>query len=175
MRTLVLGGARSGKSAYAEQLCPADAEVCYVATARPWPGDTDFVARIDEHRRRRPTQWKTEEQLDAVAAISAPRTQTMLVDDVGTWLSHMLDDAQAWDAPRGFTVPQVQGFVDAVAQFPADKDLVLVSPEVGLAVIPEHRAGRLFRDEIGALNAQLAAVCDRVVLVVAGLPMVLKN
>ena len=96
------------------------------------------------------------------------------MDDLGTWLTHTLDDAQAWDAPRGTITPQVQRLIAAVDSFPISNNLILVSPEVGMGVIPEHWSGRLFRDEIGALNGTLAALCERVTLVVAGIPLTLK-
>lgn len=178
-RTLVLGGARSGKSAHAEgllaDLSPA-AHVRYVATARRYPDDRDWDARIDQHRRRRPGTWSTVETgLDGglVDLLSArgPHPPT-LVDDLGTWITGVLDDADAWEAPRGTIAADVDGLVAAVASYP-DR-LLLVSPEVGMGVVPEHRSGRLFRDEIGALNARLADVCDDVILVVAGIAMPLK-
>lgn len=174
----MLGGARSGKSAHAEGLLddlPADAAVRYVATARRYPGDDDWDARIEQHRRRRPASWTTVETgsgslTDLLAAdVAQPPT---LVDDLGTWLTGELDDAAAWEAPRGAISARVDALVAAVAGF--DGRLLLVSPEVGLGVIPETRAGRLFRDEIGALNSRLADVCDGVLLVVAGIPLTLK-
>ena len=99
----------------------------------------------------------------------------LLVDDLATWLTGVLDDAAAWDAPvlPAAVGTAVDGLVVAVAAAP-DR-VVLVSAEVGLGVVPETRAGRLFRDELGALNAALAAVCDEVVLLVAGLPLRLKH
>jgi adenosylcobinamide kinase / adenosylcobinamide-phosphate guanylyltransferase len=98
----------------------------------------------------------------------------LIVDDLATWLTGVLDDTGAWTAsavPPGVGAA-VDGLVAAVAAAP-DR-VVLVSAEVGLGVVPETRAGRVFRDELGALNAALAAVCDEVVLLVAGLPMRLK-
>jgi len=178
----VLGGARSGKSAHAEGLlddldcAPA---IRYVATARRYPGDDDWEARIDLHRRRRPSTWTTVEtgtdSTDGglIDLLGAPGTHPpTLVDDLGTWLTCELDDAAAWEAPRGTVAPRTDALVDAVARF--DGRLLLVSPEVGLGVIPETRSGRLFRDEIGALNARLAEVCDDVILVVAGIALTLK-
>ena len=103
----------------------------------------------------------------------APRDPRGLVDDLGTWLTTELDRQGAWDAPRGTVTPAADSLVASVENYRGH--LVLVSPEVGLAVIPETRSGRLFRDEIGTLNARIAAVCDRVVLVVAGLPLILKD
>ncbi|RVW10907.1 bifunctional adenosylcobinamide kinase/adenosylcobinamide-phosphate guanylyltransferase [Prescottella agglutinans] len=178
-RTLVLGGARSGKSAHAEGLLDdPDGEhpVRYVATARRYPGDDDWEARIDLHRRRRPASWTTVEtggDGGLVDLLAAPGVHPpTLVDDLGTWLTCELDDAAAWDSPRGTISPRTDALVDAVAGF--DGRLLLVSPEVGLGVIPETRSGRLFRDEIGALNSRLAEVCDDVVLVIAGIAMPLK-
>lgn len=172
-RTLVLGGARSGKSAYAEGLLPAEQPVRYVATARLRPGDAEWDARIAAHRSRRPPGWTTEEDPDLAAVLRAAGPSPLLVDDVATWLTGVLDDAGAWEHP-GPQVPGIVGeraeaLVRAVAGCPAR--VVLVSAEVGLGVVPATRAGRLFRDELGALNAALAAVCDEVVLLVAGLPL----
>ncbi|HVL83567.1 MAG TPA: bifunctional adenosylcobinamide kinase/adenosylcobinamide-phosphate guanylyltransferase [Pseudonocardia sp.] len=171
-RTLVLGGTRSGKSAHAEDLLPADAPVRYLATARRVPDDAEWDARIAAHRSRRPAGWRTEEGADLAAVLRAGGPDPLLVDDVATWLTGVLDDAGAWDADRPVVVAQVDALVAAVATCPAR--LVLVSAEVGLGVVPATRAGRLFRDELGALNAALAAVCDEVVLLVAGLPLRLK-
>ena len=166
----MLGGTRSGKSGYAEQLLPPDAPVRYLATARPVPGDADWTARIDAHRARRPAAWTTVEDADLPALLRAGGGP-LLVDDIATWLTGVLDDAGAWD--RGVDVsPQVDALVEAVRAAPGR--VVLVSAEVGLGVVPATRAGRLFRDELGALNAALARVCDEVLLLVAGLPLRLK-
>lgn len=172
-RVLVLGGARSGKSGHAESLMPGG-EVRYVATAHVDPADTDWADRIQEHRVRRPDHWTTVESAGGpgLSAILRADTPPTLVDDLGTWLTAEIDSAGAWDAPRGTVTPRCDDLVAAVAGYPGT--LVLVSPEVGLGVIPETRAGRLFRDEIGALNGALAAVCDEVVLAVAGLTVPLK-
>lgn len=194
MRTLVLGGARSGKSSWAEHEllstatgstgdapnATAPTVLHYIATARPWPGDSDFHSRVEEHRTRRQAQarqygvsWCTIDDVDAVEALARPELR-MLLDDVGTWLTHIIDAQGLWEAPRGSVAQWTHSLIDAVRNFPEDSDLFIVSPEVGFGVIPEHRSGRLFRDEIGLLNQQLAAVCDRVVLVVAGCPMEVK-
>jgi len=166
----VLGGTRSGKSGYAEELLSASVAVRYVATARPVPGDAEWTARIDAHRARRPAAWTTVEDADLPALLRAGGGP-LLVDDIATWLTGVLDDAGAWD--RGVDVsPQVDALVEAVRAAPGR--VVLVSAEVGLGVVPATRAGRVFRDELGALNAALARVCDEVLLLVAGLPLRLK-
>ena len=147
----------------------------YLATARRRPGDAEWDARIAAHRARRPPGWTTVEEPDVPALLRAADPGVpLLVDDLATWLTGVLDDAGAWERPD---VPAVVGeraaaLVDAVA---ANRGrVVLVSAEVGLGVVPSTRAGRLFRDELGALNAALAAVCDEVLLLVAGLPLRLK-
>lgn len=169
MITLVLGGTRSGKSRYAEDLLPADAPVRYLATARRDDTDDEWTARLAAHRDRRPAAWTTVENPD-VATLLAAGGGPMLVDDLATWLTGVLDDAGSWATAE--TPPQVGGLVAAVRASSAR--VVLVSAEVGLGVVPATRAGRLFRDELGALNAALAAVADEVVLLVAGLPLRLK-
>ncbi|WP_181784957.1 bifunctional adenosylcobinamide kinase/adenosylcobinamide-phosphate guanylyltransferase [Pseudonocardia pini] len=170
MRTLVLGGTRSGKSGYAEALLPADAPVRYAATARRDPADAEWQARIARHVERRPAGWTTVESPDLVAELAGPGL--LLVDDLATWLTGVLDAAGAWEDPSASVEDPVSALVTAVSQA---SECVLVSAEVGLGVVPSTRAGRLFRDELGALNAALAAVCDEVVLLVAGLPLHLKG
>jgi adenosyl cobinamide kinase/adenosyl cobinamide phosphate guanylyltransferase len=174
VRTLVLGGARSGKSAHAEGLL-SDTRVDYLATARHQPHDQDWQARIAAHVARRPPGWRTIEPADLPGALRACGTVPMLVDDIATWLTGELDDAGAWEggseALRCCRARAVE-LVSAVAACPVQ--LVLVSAEVGLGVVPSTYAGRLFRDELGRLNAELAAVCDEVVLLVAGLPVRLR-
>ena len=172
-RTLVLGGSRSGKSRHAEQLLPADRPVRYLATARRDPDDADWTDRLRAHRSRRPPGWTTVEDPD-VAGLVRAGGGPLLVDDLGTWLTRLLDDTGAWEArPQPPAVAErVTELVAAVAVAPGR--VVLVSAEVGLGVVPATRSGRVFRDELGALNAQLAAVCDEVLLLVAGLPLRLK-
>ncbi len=165
----MLGGARSGKSAYAEQLVAAET-VRYVATAVPDPADTDFAERIAAHRARRPAGWTVVEG-DPVAALSDPAPVT-LIDDLGTWLTARIDARAAWESPRGTVTPDLDALVTAVANYP--HRLVIVSPEVGLGVIPATHSGRLFRDELGALNQRLAQVCDEVYLLVAGQALQVK-
>jgi adenosylcobinamide kinase/adenosylcobinamide-phosphate guanylyltransferase len=150
--------------------------VRYAATARRHAGDAEWAARIDAHQARRPACWTTVEDPDLPALLGAlgPADPSLLVDDLATWLTGVLDDAGAWDRPEvpDAVAAAVTGLVDAVGG--CRGRAVLVSAEVGLGVVPATRAGRLFRDELGALNAALAAVCDEVLLLVAGLPLRLK-
>ena len=164
----MLGGARSGKSAHAEGLVTG--AVTYVATGRHDPSDADWQARIAAHVARRPAEWSTVETSDLSAALSVPGT--VLVDDLATWLTGVLDDTGAWEGPVDMARARCDARVDAVSR--RVDPLVLVSAEVGLGVVPATRSGRLFRDELGALNAGLAQVCDEVLLLVAGLPLRLK-
>jgi adenosylcobinamide kinase/adenosylcobinamide-phosphate guanylyltransferase len=168
--TLVLGGARSGKSAHAEGLLTDDG-VTYVATARADPTDAEWQARIAAHVARRPPTWRTVEPTDLATFLPTADTPT-LVDDVATWLTAVMDDHKAWDGTLDGVRKECARLVAAVADCPAE--LVLVSAEVGLGVVPATRSGRLFRDQLGALNADLAQVSAHVVLLVAGIPLPLR-
>ncbi len=173
-RTLVLGGARSGKSAHAEGLL-TDAPATYVATARTDPGDAEWTARIAAHVERRPAAWRTVELADPaeLGPFLAQAAGPVLVDDVATWLTALLDDAGAWDGgPLDPVRAACDGLVGGLGASRAD--MVLVSAEVGLGVVPATRSGRLFRDQLGALNAALAERCTDVVLLVAGIPLRLR-
>jgi adenosylcobinamide kinase / adenosylcobinamide-phosphate guanylyltransferase len=173
MRTLILGGARSGKSGYAETLAErGGAPVRYLATAALDPADADFGARVAAHRARRPSDWRVLEtaHADLPALLDGPGAT--LVDDIGTWLTGRIDARHAWASPRGTVAAEMDALVHAVET--CRGRLILVSPEVGWGVVPATRSGRLFRDELGSLNQRLAAACDEVFLVVAGLPMRLK-
>lgn len=174
MRTLVLGGARSGKSAHAEGLLAEDQPATYVATARRDPADAEWSARIEEHVARRPLPWRTLEppNLAAVLVEARPDDPPLLVDDLATWLTGVLDDTGGWEGPLTAARSACAQLVDAVGGCRAE--LVLVSAEVGLGVVPHTRSGRLFRDELGALNAAIADRCTDVVLLVAGIPLRLK-
>ncbi len=168
MRTLVLGGIRSGKSKFAETLI-GDGPARYIATGGDGSVDSAWARRIDAHRDRRPPSWKTVETADVATELrSAPDAPTM-VDDIGGWLTTVLD-RQCWD--KRSIVAQTEELVSVVRDFPAP--LVLVSLEVGMSVVPATESGRRFADELGTLNQYLAECCDRVVLVVAGLPVWLK-
>jgi adenosyl cobinamide kinase/adenosyl cobinamide phosphate guanylyltransferase len=168
--TLVLGGARSGKSAHAEGLLPAD-EATYVATARVDPADAEWRARIAAHVARRPPGWRTVEPPDLPSFLTTAHGP-VLVDDVATWLTGVMDDHHAWDGDVDGVRRECGRLVASVADCPAE--LVLVSSEVGLGVVPATRSGRLFRDQLGTLNADLADVCASVLLLVAGLPLRLR-
>lgn len=164
--TLVIGGARSGKSRYAERLItglpPAWA---YVATAEA--GDEEMAARIKAHRERRGASWQTiEAPCDLAAALAGCATMPVLVDCLTLWLSNlMLADA---DIDK-----EIERLEKSLATMKTP--VVLVANEVGAGIVPEHPLGRRFRDLQGLLNQRMAARADRVVLMVAGLPLAVKG
>jgi adenosylcobinamide kinase/adenosylcobinamide-phosphate guanylyltransferase len=155
--TLVLGGTRSGKSEVAETLLGAVGPVTYVATGRVT--DPDMGRRIDAHRARRPASWTTVEAgADLVAALDRSG-DPVLVDSLGTWVAAHPDlapDAAALVAALRARAARAAG------------PTVIVSEEVGMGVHPPTEVGRRFADAVGALNREVAAVADRVLLVVAG-------
>ncbi len=170
MRTLVLGGIRSGKSRWAEEMACGSGPVRYIATGSAGDGDPAWAQRIADHRRRRPSGWQTVENPDVASQLRADPHTSALVDDLGGWLTAALD-RRGWDG--GSIAPEVDDLIAAVQSFPAT--LALVSPEVGLTVVPATAAGRRFADELGTLNQRLADCCERVVLVVAGQPVSVKE
>jgi adenosylcobinamide kinase / adenosylcobinamide-phosphate guanylyltransferase len=168
--TLVLGGARSGKSRYAESLMaalppPWQPPWAYVATAEA--GDGEMAERIGAHRARRGPQWRTiEAPRDLAAALQACEKLPVLVDCLTLWLSNLMLANADIDAEMARLD---QALAAALAP------VVLVANEVGSGIVPEHPLGRRFRDLQGILNQRVAARADRVVLVVAGLPLALKG
>lgn len=172
MRTLVLGGIRSGKSQWAEaEIAAASDAVRYVATGARPASDDEWAQRVAMHRQRRPSGWVTAETTDVSGALDTDPATATLVDDIGGWLTAQMDRCDAWTG--GSVRPATDALVAAVAGFTAP--LVLVSPEVGLTVVPATPAGRRFADELGSLNQRLAATCERVVLIVAGQPITVKE
>lgn len=171
----MLGGIRSGKSQWAESaiagLIPDTQPVRYVATGADDAHDAAWSARVDAHRQRRPGHWSTVETTDVATQLRSDPVTATLVDDLGTWLTAAMDHAQAWSG--GTVSADTDDLIDAVGAFTAP--LALVSPEVGLTVVPATESGRRFADELGSLNQRLAGVCDRVVLVVAGQPVTVKE
>lgn len=180
-RTLVFGGARSGKSAYAEKLATASGkEVLYIATAAA--GDAEMAARIALHRGQRPQHWRTvEEPLALAAALAEWRAphRLVLVDCLTLWLANLMFS-------DGVQYPEV-GTIELPLRFHEERaallaalavdcgDVVLVSNEVGMGIVPWGAVSRAYTDEAGRLNQAIAAVCDHVAFVAAGLPLMLKG
>ncbi len=159
MITLVLGGARSGKSALAESLVPADAAATYVATLHVG-ADEDLAARVAAHRARRPAAWRTRECGPDLPAELRALEGPVLVDSLGPWV------AQGGAGQTGALVAALRERAG---------DTVVVSEEAGLGVHPASAAGRAFRDALGTCNQAVAAAADTVVLVVAGCVLTLKG
>ncbi|WP_244929043.1 bifunctional adenosylcobinamide kinase/adenosylcobinamide-phosphate guanylyltransferase [Nocardioides sp. W7] len=167
MKVLVTGGVRSGKSRHAESLLADEDAVTYVAPG-PVRDDADWQARIAAHRAHRPATWTTLETGDLATALAVDGP--VLVDCLGTWLTRLVDDAGLWEAPSDEVTAYVEErtAVAVAALAGAIGPVVLVTNEVGLGVVPEHRSGRLFRDLLGTVNQRVGAACDEVHLVVAG-------
>ena len=166
--TLVLGGARSGKSRYAERLVEgAASRGTYCATAEA--GDAEMACRIAAHRARRGAFWHTVEAPLALAPViaSEPRSERpLLIDCLTLWLSNLL--------LAGKPVDEETAALCAALRL-AECPVVLVANEVGMGLVPETPLGRGFRDAAGRLNQEVAALADRVVFVAAGLPLMLKG
>ena len=163
--TLILGGARSGKSRHGEALIAAHPPPwTYIATAQAWDGEME--TRIATHRARRDARWQTVEAPMALAdALTQAAETPVLVDCLTLWLTNLM--LAELDLPTA-----TEALLRALAARPAPT--VLVANEVGLGIVPEHRLGRDFRDAAGLMHQQLAAMADRVLFMVAGLPMVVK-
>jgi adenosylcobinamide kinase / adenosylcobinamide-phosphate guanylyltransferase len=167
---LITGGARSGKSRYAEQRArELGPRRLYIATAEA--KDQEMCQRIDEHKRRRGNDWVTiEEPLALTETLLAQRAQTdcALVDCLTLWLSNLL---LAYEAK--YAQEKVEQFVETTRQL--DFHLILVSNEVGWGIVPDNSLARQFRDLSGWANQRVAAVAREVVLMVTGIPMIVKK
>ena len=180
MFTLILGGARSGKSDLAQRLAESSGEaVVFIATMEP--RDDEVRARIEAHRAARPAAWTTvEEPRDVLAALdaSAPAGAFVVVDCVTLWLSNLLEGISDGDAgPTGDALDDIATRVEALASWCAAYagDVAVVSNEVGMGIVPAYPLGRVFRDALGTANRALAARADRVYYTVAGLALELKS
>lgn len=170
MKHLVLGGVRSGKSAFAqEQIAACAKPVCYVATSQVW--DDEMASRVRQHKDNRPKEWQLIEEPLALASVldslNAPE-QAVIVECFTLWLTNLLcleNDARLES--------EKCALLQAVERF--EGDLVLVSSEVGLGIMPMNALARRFGDEAGAMNQALAKLTDRVTFVAAGLPLPLKS
>lgn len=177
-RTLVLGGARSGKSVEAERRLESFPDVLYVATGGTRGGDTEWASRVATHRDRRPGSWRTVETCDLVPLL-AQDGAPLLIDCLSLWLTDVMDAVGAWDdaqwADGGERALRSRVVELAQAVRSARRTVVLVSNEVGSGIVPATASGRRYRDELGRLNAAVAAECEEVVLVVAGQALVLRG
>jgi adenosylcobinamide kinase / adenosylcobinamide-phosphate guanylyltransferase len=169
--TLVLGGARSGKSRYAQQLAEQSRHVVFVATAKA--SDEEMRAKIDRHREDRPKEWPTvEEPLDLpkVLAEHELESEVIIVDCLTIFAANLLEA----EGENSHAIElRVEGLCEALRA--AQCAVVLVSNEVGSGVVPAYPVGRRYRDLLGEINQRVARLADDVVLMVAGLPLALKG
>jgi adenosylcobinamide kinase / adenosylcobinamide-phosphate guanylyltransferase len=175
-RVLVLGGARSGKSVTAERMLAERERVDYVACGPTADGtDPSWAERVRVHQDRRPAHWTTLETLDVAGVLAeappAREAVPVLVDCLSTWLAGVMDDCGLW-AEAASADKEVASCVDTLldAWRSTRRQVVAVSNEVGSGVVPATVSGGRFRDELGTLNARIAAECEQVWLCVAGIP-----
>ena len=169
--TLVLGGARSGKSRWAQELAGKAERVAYLATAQAC--DAEMTAKIRRHQEDRPQHWQTfEEPLELARVITdhSAEFDLLLVDCLTVFVSNLLYAAEADPASME---PRIERLLEALRTAPTS--IVLVSNEVGSGVVPPYPLGRKYRDALGELNQRVAAIADNVVLLVAGVPLALKG
>ncbi len=175
MLTLILGGARSGKSRFAQRLAARAQRVCYVATARGGD-DPEMAERIAHHRADRPESWRTIEEPLAVADAvldAAQDSDTVLVDCLTIWLSNLFFEHRDRASGSAENAARVQ--VEKIAAAADSCHIILVSNDVGSGTVPEQALTRAFRDAQGLLNQWVAEASDEVIFVVAGLPVYLKD
>jgi adenosylcobinamide kinase / adenosylcobinamide-phosphate guanylyltransferase len=168
--TLVLGGARSGKSHYAQQLATGFSRVAFIATAEAL--DDEMRQRITRHRQERPAEWTTVETPLALedAILQCGAHDLILVDCLTLWTSNLM---AAEDSDSGVIFARAAQLCEALRKVTAS--VILVSNEVGYGIVPDNDAARLYRDLLGGVNQQVAAVADKVVLLVAGYPLTVKD
>jgi len=166
-RTLILGGARSGKSIAAERRLAAEPEVLYVATGGDDSGDADWAERIAKHRARRPASWGLAETIDLVPLLESSGPP-MLIDCLTLWLSRTMDSLDVWpDLSRSGLVDQrIAELADAWSG--TSRVVVAVSNDIGSGVVPADAGTRLFRDLMGRLNTTISLASDEVLWTIAG-------
>ena len=171
--TLVLGGVRSGKSRHAQTLAERYQRVTFIATAQRRADDGEMLAKIERHRAKRPPHWQTVEephQLGAALEAASGTSDAILVDCLTLFAANLLESA-----PEDATANRaaVARLCSALCSTPCP--VILVSNEVGSGVVPAYESGRRFRDLVGEINQQVAALADTVLFMVAGLPLSLKS
>ncbi|MGL5406991.1 MAG: bifunctional adenosylcobinamide kinase/adenosylcobinamide-phosphate guanylyltransferase [Propionibacteriaceae bacterium] len=178
MKMLLTGGVRSGKSHHGEQIALTYPNVTYLATSQRRDDDPEWQSRIRLHESRRPAHWNVLETLDIAGELSRDDSAVVLVDCIGVWLTRILTQTECWQEPLPQTCLQAarqhcEDLVTAVKN--THRDVILVTNEVGWGVVPAYASGRLFADELGRLNANLAAICDEVTFYVAGIGVPIKS
>ena len=177
MKSLILGGVKSGKSRFAEQRVKrwvaqtgnSNASVIYLATAENPKADDEFAARISRHKKQRPGCWKTIEEpleISQIVAGASGAHQCVLLECLTLWMSNILQD-------ENLIAQRIDHFCRVLEAY--EGEIILVSNETGLGIMPPNALARRFGDELGLLHQRLAMLCDEVVLTVAGLPHYLKE
>jgi adenosylcobinamide kinase/adenosylcobinamide-phosphate guanylyltransferase len=183
---LILGGARSGKSVFAERLAASSGQsVAFIATATA--GDDEMRTRIARHRASRPGDWHTvEEPLDLTGAVrlAGALADVMLLDCITLWLANWLsrqDETNSADTPASSSLfdrgamQEIENLIDALASLGTGKTLIAVTNEVGLGIVPAYALGRTYRDTLGLVNQRLAEAAERVYLLIAGIAVDIKR
>ena len=169
--TLVLGGARSGKSYYAQQLASHFARVMFLATARRT--DAEMRKKIARHRRARPVSWRTIEapvDLDKAIRSQSPNVDLILIDCLTVYVDNVAGTAKKRQPHAKDCIEEI---CDAIRACRAS--VIVVSNEVGSGIVPEYQSGRIYRDLLGQMNQKIAQIADRVVLMIAGVPLTIKD
>ena len=169
--TLVLGGAQSGKSHYAQELAFPFERVTFIATARRI--DAEMRKKIARHRRERPISWKTIEapvDLEKAMRCESPQADVVIIDCLTVYVDNVMG---AGKKSKGDSKKHIDAVCDAIRECRAC--VVAVSNEVGSGIVPEYRSGRVYRDFLGQMNQRVAQIADRVVLMVAGVPVTIKD
>ena len=169
--TLILGGARSGKSSYAQRLAARARHVVYLATAQA--SDDEMRAKIERHRKERPASWKTVEvpvELDAAVTEYGQKETCLLIDCLTIFTANLM---QAESGNEQAIFERVDRLRSSLLSTPAS--VIMVSNEVGSSVVPEYPSGRQFRDLVGEINQTIAQISGNVILMIAGCPLVLKG
>jgi adenosylcobinamide kinase / adenosylcobinamide-phosphate guanylyltransferase len=169
--TLVLGGARSGKSRWAQEQAARFPRVTYLATAQA--GDSEMREKIARHRKERPSIWRTVEvptDLPRTIRSESPHADVLLIDCFTLYVANVMRTGKKSDAHNGSRVRELRDAIDS-----SITSIIAVSNEVGSGLVPTFRSGRVYRDMLGQLNQAIAAIADNVVLMVAGIPFSVKG
>ena len=173
--TLVLGGAQSGKSYYAQQLASHFERVTFIATARGT--DTEMRKKIERHRRERPSAWSTIEaplELEKAVHSASRESDVVLVDCLTVYVDNLMSTRRkSKSMSKSDSKECINAVCDAIRT--AEASVIVVSNEVGSGVVPPYRSGRVYRDFLGQMNQKVAEIADHVILMVAGVPMTVKE
>lgn len=175
--TLILGGARSGKSSYALKLAESRKSVTFIATAQAF--DDEMSARIQKHKAERPASWETLElPLHIAPSVSQIKSDVVILDCITLWVTNLLmqfvNDDLVDEAPfMQASQAETEKLLAAIRN--TELDWLIVSNEVGLSLVPPYQMGRVYRDALGWVNQRLAQEADKVIFMVAGIPMNVKG